>query len=1145
MAGMKISLTADEANAALARFRGNLQTTGASAIKTEAEIKMLEKQMLSLANQGKLQNSFNDLSKMLGLTSRDADKLRGQLNIPMGDNLEHSINKASNALLTFGPAALTAMYGMHKFYATLKEGINLIDEYQISAIKLAAMWVPNTVPGGRDIAQIYKDGKVYADQLLLTLERIDKETLLTANDLRKMTEEMSKQGIVMDTNNKEQVKGFTALANAVAVVSAGAPNKEIQIRQEIRALMMGEARAADQLGQILKAQVPDLKAQIELHKQQGDLIEWLGKQLIGFSAAQDDINATWEASKTTLETIYNKILRDGFSSAYKDIIEYTKQLSQWADDHKEILVLILKEGWESIKVTVDAVARIYENHKEGLSDIFNWVMKIVYGWQAVLVILPNIIEGFINIGKYISETAQSMYAFLHLDFTEGAEHGQKAWDLMWKKRKETADDAIEKIGEKIANLDKPDLGLGNKFTRPENLGTFEVAGAIAPKMKPKEEKEDKKTDSMENLMTKIQQDIDKMTKDQVQWIEDEAAKYIRQSAKTTFAGKVKELVDKWKGLKLDAYTSELAKKLYDQVNKIYEMSYKAETDISAMQEANISKRLAMEIDYNSKLREIKLETFEISERQALKEKQFDEMRKKERELLQTQSTLNRRQDLDLINPLEISKETRELQNKVNMLREESVQLEKTFAIEQKIYDLRLQKKIGFYDPEFEVKQKQSIATQAQEMLDAGYNEVGVRRWAADESRKVEEQKWQFILETTTSGTEAVNAQLKLMAIESQKSSKVWAEGFKQGIDSLRSSISDLLFDGMTNQMKSFQEYWKNFWSGLARAAADTFSKKFTGGLTELASGLLDSFGLGQTKNALGIGKANDQLTATNKNTEALENLTMVIAAGGSLSGSGGLGNISLPSFSLPEKFYSNNNFGTFAGAGENISSSPSLSGSNGFFGSIGKAIKDMFSSNQQVPAMSQTQQMNNMINSGMDEDLARQISQMSADESSAWGYDQQDSSWFAQMFSGSGGSGSSMVSGIGSGVGSILGSLLANWIISEFLHTGGVAGGKNDKALVSASVFDSAKRYHTGLKSDEIPAILQKGETVIPKGGSIQPSSPNISIVFEDHAGTTKDTDITTSAPVWDKRAEKFIVSVVMKSATRGGELNSIMGGKR
>jgi hypothetical protein len=103
--------------------------------------------------------------------------------------------------------------------------------------------------------------------------------------------------------------------------------------------------------------------------------------------------------------------------------------------------------------------------------------------------------------------------------------------------------------------------------------------------------------------------------------------------------------------------------------------------------------------------------------------------------------------------------------------------------------------------------------------------------------------------------------------------------------------------------------------------------------------------------------------------------------------------------------------------------------------------------------------------------------------------------------------------------------------------------------LVSASVFDSAKRYHTGLKSDEFAAILQKGEAVVPKGGfkgnSSQPVSPNISIVFEDHAGATKDTDITTGTPVWDKRAEKFIVSVVMKSATRGGELNSIMGGKR
>lgn len=52
-------------------------------------------------------------------------------------------------------------------------------------------------------------------------------------------------------------------------------------------------------------------------------------------------------------------------------------------------------------------------------------------------------------------------------------------------------------------------------------------------------------------------------------------------------------------------------------------------------------------------------------------------------------------------------------------------------------------------------------------------------------------------------------------------------------------------------------------------------------------------------------------------------------------------------------------------------------------------------------------------------------------------------------------------------------------------HAGGVVGSGGVSRSVPASVFIGAPRFHTGLASDEFPAILQRGETVIPAGGSI------------------------------------------------------------
>jgi len=70
------------------------------------------------------------------------------------------------------------------------------------------------------------------------------------------------------------------------------------------------------------------------------------------------------------------------------------------------------------------------------------------------------------------------------------------------------------------------------------------------------------------------------------------------------------------------------------------------------------------------------------------------------------------------------------------------------------------------------------------------------------------------------------------------------------------------------------------------------------------------------------------------------------------------------------------------------------------------------------------------------------------------------------------------------------GGLLGGAIIPGILHDGGVAGrdGYRHGRAVSPSTFAGAPRYHTGgiagLKPNEVPAILQKGEIVIPKVGS-------------------------------------------------------------
>jgi lambda family phage tail tape measure protein len=69
-------------------------------------------------------------------------------------------------------------------------------------------------------------------------------------------------------------------------------------------------------------------------------------------------------------------------------------------------------------------------------------------------------------------------------------------------------------------------------------------------------------------------------------------------------------------------------------------------------------------------------------------------------------------------------------------------------------------------------------------------------------------------------------------------------------------------------------------------------------------------------------------------------------------------------------------------------------------------------------------------------------------------------------------------------------------IFSSIFHEGGEVGGSAPQRRVPAYVFASAPRYHTGgvagLKPGEIPAILERGEVVLPKDGTRMGSPVNV-----------------------------------------------------
>lgn len=129
--------------------------------------------------------------------------------------------------------------------------------------------------------------------------------------------------------------------------------------------------------------------------------------------------------------------------------------------------------------------------------------------------------------------------------------------------------------------------------------------------------------------------------------------------------------------------------------------------------------------------------------------------------------------------------------------------------------------------------------------------------------------------------------------------------------------------------------------------------------------------------------------------------------------------------------------------------------------------------------------------------------------------------------------------GLGGGKG-----LLGGAIIPGILHEGGVAGrdGYSHGRAISSSVFATARRYHSGgvagLRPGEVPAILQRGEIVLPTPGAMRGASAQV----PQGGGTVRHVVDVNPSPL-------FVTSVRQELATgiaaNNGNVPSLMADRQ
>jgi TP901 family phage tail tape measure protein len=95
-------------------------------------------------------------------------------------------------------------------------------------------------------------------------------------------------------------------------------------------------------------------------------------------------------------------------------------------------------------------------------------------------------------------------------------------------------------------------------------------------------------------------------------------------------------------------------------------------------------------------------------------------------------------------------------------------------------------------------------------------------------------------------------------------------------------------------------------------------------------------------------------------------------------------------------------------------------------------------------------------------------------------------------------------------------------------HRGGIVGRDGGRRMVDPAVFQFAPRLHKGLRADEFPAILQRGEEVIPKTQTGKPFG-DVKVIVNNNSG--QQVQASPEAVKWD--GSNMIVSVVIDAYQR------------
>lgn len=243
-----------------------------------------------------------------------------------------------------------------------KAGIQAVDDFKLSTIGVAATITDMAVDQSKG-QENFNQALAYSQGMYNELELAAARYFASGKDMTQAWNILAQKGIVL---KHEEIDALGIIVDRIKLSTQGQV-AALQIAQEMRSMITGQARATDQVGMLLKDRVPNLEAELQKHRQIGDVVTWLASQFKGLEFANGKIQETLESQYSTLGTLATQVGRGGLTGAYQDIVDLTSQINEYLTTHKDDLMVGIAKGWTTIAWTIKQAADAAERVNKAAS----------------------------------------------------------------------------------------------------------------------------------------------------------------------------------------------------------------------------------------------------------------------------------------------------------------------------------------------------------------------------------------------------------------------------------------------------------------------------------------------------------------------------------------------------------------------------------------------------------------------------------------------------------------------------------------------------------------------------------------------------------------------------------------------------------